>query len=401
MATWNWQERIDSMMDALNASETTLVRQAERGAPATEEEIAEVHAKIGFELDPRFLEFFRVCNGLKVIWVASYFEKREEPIEHFFSQMEMGMGGRINVPSLREIFIDGPGYLFGPDTTGPQENTVRCLGGWDEHALRTSLREIDDYLQTPDDSSYTLPGLVLSERYPDPPVIMTSDYAACLEDNHPMLARDYLAMVVATLGDADARTRRLKSCGYGGNHELFVAPEGWLDDAPSAAELLATLHDEVSVEENRATRARIDAIVDGEGVPASETAYAHYNQAPAQAEPVVSADPLEGMRQRPHAPGSDAYLATFTGATLTLPRFAEDHYTIEEPIGGTEGLRALIGEPVKVEGMWNEVGCLIDVSDDGAFTLYAEGDGFSGTSSFELSSVKNVGRARYLSRGDA
>lgn len=153
---------------------------------------------------------------------------------------------------------------------------MECLGGWDEHALRIALRDIDDYLQLPDDSSFFLPGLVASPRYPDPPLIMTSDYVACLDDRQPMLAREYLAMIVATLGQPGAR-ERMKNRGAGGNHELFVAPAGWLDDAPSAAQILATVHDQVSLEENQAIRAKLAAIVEGEGAPLSQTPYAHYN----------------------------------------------------------------------------------------------------------------------------
>lgn len=183
MATWNWNERVDSLMDALHATKGMVVRKARRAPPVTKDELAEVHAALGFELDARFLEFFRVCHGLEVIWVDRYAPQSEDPIEHFLSAArESAFCGRINVPSLREIFLEGSSHLFLPDTVRAQERTVSCLGGWDEHTLRASLRPLDDYLGKPGEASYVLPALVASDRYPDPPVIVTSDHAASLAD---------------------------------------------------------------------------------------------------------------------------------------------------------------------------------------------------------------------------
>lgn len=94
-----------------------------------------------------------------------------------------------------------------------------------------------------------------------------------------MLARDYLAFVTATLGYTGAREDRLKNRGFSGNHDLFVAPDGWLDHAPSAAQVLAMLNDELGPE-YQAVTASYKAFVEGAGVPVSKTPYARYNTAP-------------------------------------------------------------------------------------------------------------------------
>ncbi|MEM9069850.1 MAG: SMI1/KNR4 family protein [Myxococcota bacterium] len=392
--SWNWKQRIDDMMAALEASDATVVRHAEVGAPATDDEIREAEAAIGFALDPRFLAFFRAANGLRVIWVSKYFDSVDDPAAHFHLQREMACAGRINIPSLQELFLKGPGYLFGPDMCGPKESSRACLGGWDEHALRSSLRNLDDFLQVPGDSSYNLLGLVLSERYPDPPVIMTGDYAAALDDCHPMLARDYLAMVIATLGLPYVRLERLKNRGFAGNHDLFVPPAGWLDAVPSAAAVLGTIHDEVSLEENKATHAALQNVAQVEGTPVATTPYASYHEAPAR-NVTLSDDPLAGMRVSEPDPDWGDYLEGYAGP-LTMPLYDETHYDIKEPISDLAGLRALVGQPVKAQGFMDSVGCLVAVDDDGVGTLFSAGDGFMGTSSFALEDAKRVGRAWYL-----
>lgn len=391
--SWDWKERIDEMMAALEESESTLVRVAEIGEPVSQAEIDEVHAEIGYELDPRFLDFFRAANGIRLIWVTSYFDHVDDPVAHYHAQVEMNTCGRINVPPLRELF-EQPGYLFGPDYCKPKEYSEPCLGGWDTHALRSALRNIDDFEQTDGDSSYNLPGLVASERYPDPPILHTNDYAAALSDAHPMLARDYLAFVIATLGRPQERYQRLQSLGYGGNHELFVPQPGWLDALPDPATILAVMHDEVSLEENRAATASLEQVATQTGIPVAQTAYASYNEAPPRPPRVASEDPLEGMRVADPAPEWSDYIEGMQDP-LTMPLYDESHYTIKEPVTDPASLSALIGQPVKaITKYGTDVGCLIKV-EDGTGTLFSAGDGFMGTSGFPIEGAE-VGRAWYL-----
>ena len=391
----DWKARIDAMLAAIEADENTEARLVELGAPATDAEIQDVHNAIGFELDPKFLGFFRAANGLRLIWVTSHMDRHNDPIVHHHSQTELDGTGRINVPSLRELFIDGPGYLFGPDTCGPKQYTDKCLGGWDQHALRTSLRNINDFEQRPDDSSFHLPGLVVSPRYPDPPVLMTSDYAAALGDAPPMLASDYLAFVIATMGWSRFSKQRFNSPGYGGNHDLFVAPPGWLDGAPSPAKLLGLVHDAVPAEEANAIYAQLENIALCAGEPVDGSAYASYNQPPPSAPQAVSSDPNAGMNvSAPQASWAD-YLGGFQG-NLTIPLYDETHYAIKEPVKNVETLRALIGQPVKSANRFmTSVGCLVSVDADGIGTLFTASDGSCGTASFGLDD-SDVGRAWYL-----
>lgn len=391
---WDWKTQIDEMMAALEESESTLVRVAEIGEPVSQAEIDAVHAEIGYELDSRFLDFFRAANGIRLIWVTSYFDPVDDPVAHYHSQVEFNSSGRINVPPLRELFQQ-PGYLFGPDYCKPKEYTEKCLGGWDTHALRTSLRNIDDFEQTDGDSSYNLLGLVESARYPDPPVIYTNDYAAALSDAPPMLARDYLAFVIATLGRPQERNQRLQSRGYSDNHELFVPQPGWLDALPDPATILAVMHDEVSLEENQAAMASIEQVATQSGVPVSETPYASYNEAPPGPPRVASEDPLEGMRVTGTRPEWADYLQGLEGQ-LTMPMYDESHYTTKELVADEAALRDLIGQPVKVASKYGtNVGCLIKVEDGGG-TLFSAGDGYMGTSGFQIEGAE-VGRAWYVS----
>jgi len=394
VSPWDWKERIDAMMAALEASETTLVRLAEVGEPVSQTEIDEVHAKIGYTLDPRFLDFFRAANGLRLIWVASYFDQHDDPVAHYHSQVDMNTCGRINVPPLRKLF-EQPGYLFGPDFCKPKERTQPCLGGWDEFELRSALRNIDDVEQTANDSSFNLLGLVASERYPDPPVLHTNDYAAALSDAHPMLARDYLAFVIATLGRPQERKQRLRSRGFGKNHELFVPQPGWLDAAPPAAKILAIVHDEVSIEENQAITGSVEDIATQNGIPVGQTAYASYNEAPPGPPRVPSEDPLEGMRVTDPKPDWSDYLQG-VNAQLVMPLYDESHYTIKEPLADAQALGQLIGQPVLAKTKYGtNIGCLIKVDDESG-TLFNAGDGYMGTSSFQIKGSE-VGRAWHLS----
>lgn len=391
---WNFKERIDAMMAALEACDSTLVRVAEIGEPVSQQEIDEVQAKIGYELDPRFLDFFRAANGMRLIWVTSYFDQHDDPIEHYHSQVEMNTCGRINVPSLAELF-EPVQYLFGEDFCGPKEHSLPCLGGWDEFELRSALRNIDDFEQRPDDSSYRLLGLVESARYPDPPVLLTEDYVAALADGHPMLARDYLAFVIATLGRPQERYQRLRSRGFSENHALFVPNPGWLDVVPGPAKILAVMHDQVSLEENQAATAILEDVSTQNGVPVEKTPYASYNEAPAGPPRVASSDPLEGMRVADPDPDWATYLGSLD-TQLIMPLYDESHYTIKEPVSNEAALAQLIGQPVKAKTQYGtEIGCLIKV-ENGAGTLFNAGQGYMGTSAFQIQGA-HVGRAWYLS----
>ncbi|QED29890.1 SMI1/KNR4 family protein [Microvenator marinus] len=391
---WDFKERIDAMMAALEACDSTLVRVAEIGEPVSQQEIDEVHAKIGYELDPRFLDFFRAANGIRVIWVTSYFDQHDDPIDHYHAQVEMNTCGRINVPRLSELF-EQPGYLFGWDYCQPKEHTQPCLGGWDEFALRSALRNIDDFEQTNNDSSYRLLGLVQSERYPDPPVLLTDDYAAALSDGHPMLARDYLAFVIATLGRPQERYQRLRSRGFSKNHALFVPNPGWLDVVPEPAKILAVMHDQVSLEENQAVHAILEDVSTQNGVPVEKSAYASYNETPAGPPRVASTDPLEGMRVADPDPDWANYLQGLD-TQLIMPLYDESHYTIKEPVSNEAALAQLIGQPVKAKTQYGtEIGCLIKV-ENGAGTLFNAGQGYMGTSGFQIDGSE-IGRAWYLS----
>lgn len=198
------------------------------------------------------------------------------------------------------------------------------------------------------------------------------------------------------MGRPHSRMDRMKSRGFGGNHDLFIPPDGWLDGAPSAAQILSIVHDEVSLEENEAINAALKQLATCAGQPVSESAYASYNQPPPGPPKQMSSDPTGGMRVVAAQPDWADYLGAFEGE-LTMPLYDETHYAIKEPVTNADTLKALLGQPVKAETQFGDsVGCLIAVEPDGTGTLFNAGDGYMGTSTFALSDAKSVGRAWYL-----
>lgn len=397
LGSWDMASRIDGLVSGLESSSHIKLLKLERGEPLTDKQLADVEASIGYALDPRFLEFFRACNGLRVLWVTKYADDQDSPESTYLYALDDGYTcGSINVPPLAELFGD-PGYLFGVDFQGPGEYQEDALGGWDAYALRSAMRNIDDWRETPNDSSYYLPALIQDARFPDPPVLMTSDYAAAASDNHPMLARHYLQLIVATAGAQTYRMRCMSSRGFSKNHMLFLPPDNWLDGFPTTTELI-----DFQTGNGGNLQAQLDLIA-GMGGSTKGTEYACYNEAPPAPKKVPTDDPNAGMRTRTRGDGGVDFPEGFDGDTMTLALLAAIHYDAPNPIAEptAEKLKPLLGEPVRVKEavFGDEVGCLVAVGED-SITLYSEfgadGSGGHGTSSMSISGLSLIGRAYQL-----
>lgn len=244
-------EHVPALVSALQSSPAIFLFDVRVGAPVTDDEIALVHGRLGYTLDPRFLEYFRRHNGLRLRW----FERLDDaavdsPEMKFFESAGQGLRcGSINVPALGSLFPEVMDYRFNrSDSFTPGQHRIPILGGWCADTLRDRLRPLDDYLQRSDDSSFYNVGLVADARYPDPVCILTSDYAAALSDHAPLRARAYLDLVVATCGLTSARLDVMKTGGAPADRPLV---ERIHPPTPEPTEFLQFLLDRVPLERSR------------------------------------------------------------------------------------------------------------------------------------------------------
>lgn len=243
----SWSDDVRGLVAELKSNPGCVCLDAEVGEPVTDAEVAEVRARLGFDLDPRFLDYFRQCNGVRLRWGQTPFANPGDAPQAVFQRHldERFDCGSINVPPLRDLFPAEMDYRFGrKDAFTPNVTTTPFLGGWCVDTLRDRLRPLDDYLRRPDDSSFYNVALVADARFPDPVCLLTEDYAAALTDHAPMRARAYLDLVVATCGLVRARGEVMKS----GRSELI---ERVAAPAASPVEFLRFVLDQLSLERYR------------------------------------------------------------------------------------------------------------------------------------------------------
>lgn len=246
----SWKESIHTLIRALSENPGVAVFDIAVGEPAEEAEIALVQGRLGYELDPRFLAYFRQCNGLRLRWIELLGGRPDDLTAAFFENHSTGMTcGSIHIPPLAKLFPQTMDYRFNrQDDFVVDAQRVPILGGWCEGTLRNKLRPLDDYLQSTSDSSFHNVALVADARYADPVCILTTDYSAALADCSPMRARAYLDFVVATCGLTRARTAALKSYGYAGDHPIVESVPRFANDP---GEFLRYLLDQLPLERNR------------------------------------------------------------------------------------------------------------------------------------------------------
>lgn len=261
----SFHKSVATLVSALTQNPAVALFDLRIGGPLDAAELAQVHERLGFTLDPRFLDYFRQCNGLRLRWIESLGERPSDPSDPsamaaaFFEHHSQGMNcGSINIPPLCELFPATMDYRFGrEDEPSSDASSVPILGGFDEGALRSCLRPLDDYLQSESDSSFYNIALVADPRFPDPVCILTSDYSAALSDSPPMRARAYLDFVVQTCGLPRARLSALRSRGSEGDYPLIeqVPPP-----AKDPEEFLHYLLDQLPLERSREIAAAFAAI---------------------------------------------------------------------------------------------------------------------------------------------
>lgn len=254
-----WKESVHALIGALAKNPSVALFDVQVGEPATASEIALVHQRLGYELDSRFLDYFRQCNGLRLRWIEAIGDRPEDLTSAFFENHQAGLScGSINIPPLAALFPATMDYRFNrEDDFAPNQEREPILGGFCEGALRSSLRPLDDYLQSRSDSSFYNIGLVADARYPDPVCILTTDYSAALSDCAPMRARAYLDFIVASCGLTRARLQAMRSHGSAGDYPIVESVPKFARDPE---EFLAYLLDQLPLARNREIAKAFEAV---------------------------------------------------------------------------------------------------------------------------------------------
>ncbi len=65
----NYKDRFDKLADELKKHPKVDLQEYKIFDPVSDDEISEVHNKIGFTLDDRIVSFYKDCNGLILKWV--------------------------------------------------------------------------------------------------------------------------------------------------------------------------------------------------------------------------------------------------------------------------------------------------------------------------------------------
>lgn len=380
--SWELAARIEHMITALENDGRVRLLASERGAPLTQDALERIHERLGWTLDERFLQFFRINDGLRIVWVDASFESPEpadaEPWKHFLATRDAdALGGSINVPSLETVLFDWSNFDSLSNMVG--EHIARALGGWDMDMFYRRLKNIDDYESDLDMGSYFLPGMMLDPLYPHPVVFFSDDYTASVDSSYPMLAEDYLNMIVATLGIERARKERMSYIGDA-TRALFIPPDGWLRDFPDAEEVLDALF---APARHAASSSRLTRLLEVEGQPVLRSEYASYVDTTLHDSKRIPEDtpPVRILRkdQFRWEHGGDlwqesgrAIAARFPeDRPLVMPVLDPTHYRAENRMTAsympTSTLRSLIGSPIKlrVDRSWQteDVACLIGVDE--------------------------------------
>lgn len=376
LGSWDLAARIDAMLAALEEDPRVEVLLIERQPPLAEDALERIHELLGWELDPRFTAFFCLGDGLRVSWVDASFTPEDrsslQPWEHWLEARDAEvLCGSIQVPPLEEVLFGASD--FDGFSIGYGEYIATVLGKWDMRMFYDRLREIDDYEHDLGMGSYYLPGMILDPLYPDPVVIFSDDYKASVDSSLPMLVREYLDMVVATLGIERVRKERM-SYTSDATTQLFLAPHDWLRGFPDASQVLDALFEP---DAHRDATRRIQRLSDVEGRPVQTSAYASYvdttlhdsKRIPEDA-PSARVIRKDDFQWDHWVMGGRAVFERFPeNHPMVIPLLDPRHYRVDNPMTPeympASTLRTLIGAPIKFSAPRqhppSQVACLIGI----------------------------------------
>ena len=219
--------RLKTFARWLESLPLVTVVQAEFGDPLTEEELSRVNERLGFELDERFVDYFRECNGWALRWVESEEtpEEKTELEKMFYTEVREGIltyYGKFLMPGLDVLFCEntGTGDTMEAITRGTREmmidpkldGPVEFPGCTSEATLRNHSYSIGAYGRIPG-GNYRRGGgeqgfeedifLYASPENRDPIAYLVTDYQKNLTPGRPMLARTFFDLGLAFLGSSE------------------------------------------------------------------------------------------------------------------------------------------------------------------------------------------------------
>lgn len=235
----NLKRALHDMIEILKNDSRVRILEFEAGEPLTEQELHAIQRQLGWTLDERFLEFFRVYNGLKLSWVDARIQSNEGAVWEVAEDVlaQGGAAGSIYINSLQEMLFEWSD--FESSEVAPGEYFYDILGRWDQSLLNQKLKVFDDFENNQSMGSFYTTGVVIDALYQDPPLLFSDDYMACLDGSLPMLAHHYIEFIACTFGSRHAR-KPLFHYSSDLTTSLLVPPDSWLDALPEPKDLLAT-----------------------------------------------------------------------------------------------------------------------------------------------------------------
>lgn len=191
-----FRSRLEAFVQVLRSLPTTRILELDIAPSVTEDEIRQVHERLGFELDERFLDYFRMANGWTIRWIDSHLEPTDPEARLLEMQETGGNYGVFRVAPLGTLFMQGPDPFFGE---GSADFVPGTLGALDDATIRRHLR----VLGTPCDirpDYYTFVALFASPEFRDPVCLLGDDHGATFYDHRPVRARTFFECMLTTLG---------------------------------------------------------------------------------------------------------------------------------------------------------------------------------------------------------
>lgn len=216
--------RYREMLAQLEAHADVRILESHVAPPVSEADIEAVHAKLGAQLDPAILNFYRQCDGLTLMWVTTDNPNGDSSTTSFCDYHPGD--GAINILPLKHTFIDanwdGTHYFdFMKDHEDDQEFAGESYGLWD---FSRSIRVFDDF------HIYNMAGFVMiaAKGQPlDPPISIGDDHGACWTDARLTDFGSYMETVLATYGSIAARRRILLTYAGHKNKPLRLDQRYW------------------------------------------------------------------------------------------------------------------------------------------------------------------------------
>ncbi len=205
-----FRSRLEAHVEILLTAEASLVRY-DVNPPVDGSALAEIEERLGFALDPRFVDYFRSTNGWDLRWVQRKGLTREQAAE--YAAKNPKFLHYFTVPSLETLFAPERDAFIPAGTAG---STEPLLGGYDEEWLRRNLR----VLALHDDTGYESILLLADSRHPDPVVIRARDHAAALSDCRPVRARFFFEERLFMMGNRPSTLLFFEDKGAAGDHPM-------------------------------------------------------------------------------------------------------------------------------------------------------------------------------------